>query len=161
MAKAITKYQAEDGSEFVTEAEAQAHDRLCAETADIIKLLHPIPEDCDFSNGGGFVQQIPAVALAVQRGIVKVARRYFNRDEIYDRHFDYAENAEKPVGYTFVGRLINDGCPNVLYGAWHRIMCMDENFREWGQPYFASHPNEAKQIDRTPKPTPRQRDGQP
>lgn len=150
MVKAIIKYCVDDGSEFATMDEALAHDSLCAEIADLMKRLHPIPKDCDFSNGAGFVQQIPAEALAVQRGIVKATRRHFRRDEMYDRHFDYADTAGKPVGYTFVGRLISDGCPHVLYRAWHRIMCMDEAFREWGQPYYAAHPDEADQVDRTP-----------
>ena len=30
--------------------------------------------------------------------------------------------------------------------AWYRIQCTDNQSREWGQPYFAFHPTEGKQV---------------
>lgn len=151
MAEAFTKYRADDGSEFATMAQAVEHDALCREVDGLCAMLHPTPQGCDFSNGDGYVRQSRAAALGFQRGLVAIARRYFNRDDIYDRHFEHAARAQVPVGHTFVGRLINEGCPAVVWRAWSRLMCMGEDFREWGQPYFASHPHEAKQIDRTPR----------
>jgi hypothetical protein len=32
----------------------------------------------------------------------------------------------------------------------HRVYCMDEADREWGQPYFASHPEKASNPDPLP-----------
>jgi hypothetical protein len=149
--KQITKFQADDGTEFRTPNEAMAHDALCVEVAALVAKLHARPDDgCNFSNGHGFIRQDKDAVLAVQRGLVAIARRYFGSDEIYERHFRYSEEAEKPTGHTFVGRLIDDGCPAPVTRAWQRLMCIGEDFREWGQPYYANHPNEAEQIDRTP-----------
>lgn len=148
--KAIQKFVADDGTEFLTEHDARKHEELCQEVWSLMQRLRPVPESCDFSNGAGFVQQVPADVLSVQAGLARIAKRYFKRDDVYDRHFDYTINALKPTGHTFVGRLIDDGCPRPVSRAWHRIMCISEDFREWGQPYYASHPHEAKQVDLSP-----------
>ena len=33
-----------------------------------------------------------------------------------------------------------------LERAWGRIACIDKQFREWGQQYFANNPSEGKQV---------------
>ncbi len=41
-----------------------------------------------------------------------------------------------------VGRYLDDSGNYVLYGAWSRFMCIDINYREWIQPYYAiNHSN--------------------
>lgn len=145
--KAIQKFLADDGTEFATEQDAIKHEDLCLEVRQLMQRLRPVPDGCDFSNGSGFVQQVPADVLSVQAGLARIAMRYFKDDATYRRHFDYTINALKPTGYTFVGRLIDDGCPRPVSRAWHRIMCTSDDFREWGQPYYANHPYKAKQVD--------------
>jgi hypothetical protein len=45
---------------------------------------------------------------------------------------------------SYAGRVINDTAPNFVYKAWYRFMCLDDQLREWGQPYYASHPEDAE-----------------
>lgn len=40
--KSITKYQADDGTEFATESDCLAHEALCAEIAEIVARLNPL-----------------------------------------------------------------------------------------------------------------------
>lgn len=36
---------------------------------------------------------------------------------------------------------ISDDSDSAYNKLWFRIMCIDDQNREWGQPYFANHPN--------------------
>lgn len=144
MAKAITRYEANDGAVFDSLQKAEAHEAVVHEVSELAKLLVPRPDSCDYSNGHGYLQQPPVRVLDYQRSLVKIARRFFpGADSAYTRHFDYAESATQPVGMTMTGRFIDDGCPRPVGRAWWRLMCMDNQFREWGQPYYALNPDKA------------------
>ena len=45
---------------------------------------------------------------------------------------------------SYVGRIVDGNAP--FSKAWYRFMCIDKDYREWGQGYFALHPNEGKQV---------------
>lgn len=143
----VTRYEAIDGAEFETEAACLKHEALIAECAAIVARLEPranLP-NCNYENGHGYVQQVPATVLSVQADLVKIARRYFT-DKSSNAHFDFAETAAQPAGLSMVGRFIDDGCPSPVNRAWRRICCMDAEFREWGQPYFAMNPERAEAV---------------
>lgn len=36
-----------------------------------------------------------------------------------------------------VGRYLDDSGNQILYSTWYRFMCIDENYREWCQPFYA------------------------
>jgi hypothetical protein len=41
-------------------------------------------------------------------------------------------------------RFLNDG---PFRKAWHRLLCIDQKWREWGQQYFVDYPKEnAKEV---------------
>ena len=131
--KAITLYQAVDGSNWQTEAEALARDSLCSHVDAAMALLKPRPKDSGFDNGKSFVQQESGQALAAKQRIVDLA--YAITD-----HAVFANIAEEIHPHSVAGRILSDiGGP--LNTAWWRFACMDVRLREWGQPYFVNHPN--------------------
>lgn len=143
--KPITKWQADDGAEFNSQAECATYEVLCREVDGIMARLPVRPDDtgCRFSNGHGYLQHDPAAWLSVQRDLARIGRRYFE-EQSGRRHFDYVIDAGKPMVHTLAGRLVNDGCPAPVWRAWSRLMCVDSRFREWGQPYYALHPDAAE-----------------
>lgn len=145
--KQIAKWKADDGAEFNDEAACAAYESLCAEVAGVMARLPPRPDDagCRFSNGHGYLKHDPVVWLGVQRDIARIGRRSFT-DECATRHFNFVIDGDKPLGHTMIGRFIDDGCPRPVYRAWSRLMCVDQEYREWGQPYYALHPDQAEHV---------------
>jgi hypothetical protein len=46
--------------------------------------------------------------------------------------------------HGIIGRVLDDSGHEELYQTWHRFMCIDKEYREWSQPYFAM--NEQKEY---------------
>ena len=135
----ITKIKAIDGKLFDNEEDCIKHEKMIEEIKDAMSTLNPVPTDCDFSNGDGFIQQdITTVAKAMVR-IVEIAG--------IDKKPEFEND---PFAYRFgiIGRFIDDGGNIQLWSAWSRFMNMDHLGREWGQSYFARNPAEGKQKDR-------------
>ncbi len=113
----ITKYQANDGSVWSTELDAVRRDSDILLVAAIIKPLKPQPS----SSFDGYIQQDRETVLKVKGELMKIK----DPSEVH------------PMSYA--GRAIDDiGGPLSL--AWYRIMCTDEKYREWEQPYYAMNP---------------------
>lgn len=132
--KAVTRYIAVDGSQWNTEAEALTRDALCSHVEAALALLKARPTDAGFDGGASFVQQESGPALAAKQRIVDLAR-------VVTGAAVFANNAEDIHPQSSAGRILADvGGP--LASAWWRFACIDDSFREWGQPYFRSNPNE-------------------
>jgi hypothetical protein len=146
--KPIIKYRADDGSEHDNEAQAIERDKLCAEVAEVMGLLPAKPNDtgCRFANGHGYIQHDPATALRVRHAILTIAARLCNHELI-------AQAIADPVGVhaSWPGRIISESCPHPVWVAWERFSCMDAQWREWGQPYYANNtptdPERLRQIN--------------
>ena len=135
--KKITKYRADDGTEFNSEAEAVNHDALCLEIKEVMSELPKRPSNgCKFENGEGFIQHQPHVFFGVRHALLAIGKRYIELGWI-----DQAIK-DRNIHPSWVIRLFDERCP-ALSRAWYRIMCTDKKLREWGQPYFADHPDEA------------------
>lgn len=136
--KTVNRYIADDGSEFATAGVCQKYELLCARVSSLMSMLEPIPylPSCSFSNGAGYIKHNPTIAQQVKAGLLGVANEIMphHRFEVTDAHPSYA------------GRLIDEMNEKCLRNAWHRFMCMTPDFLEYGQPYFANHPNEAEKI---------------
>jgi hypothetical protein len=129
----ITLYQAVDGTNWPTEAEALKRDALCLHVDVAMALLRPRPTDAGFDNGNSYVQQESGPWLAAKRHIVDLALAA-------TRHAVFANDAEDIHPQSVAGRILSDiGGP--LNSAWWRFACIDSQYREWGQPYFVNHPN--------------------
>ncbi len=145
--KAITKYQAKDGAVFDTESDAIDHEKICDEIDAIMLALPPRPDndECRFVNGQGYIQHKPEVFWVVRANLLKVASRFTDHEWIKK------SIADSSVHPSFAHRIIGE-FSSPLSTAWYRIMCVDKNLREWGQPYFADnndkiHPKYQFQIN--------------
>ena len=58
------------------------------------------------------------------------------------------ETIDNPNSHlSWVTRAIGDSdCPHTIYRMWSRFTCIDKEGREWGQPFYATNPNQAEQI---------------
>ena len=136
--QAIQKYRADDGAEFKDDISCIAYEALCAEVAEIMATLPKRPSDdgCQFSNGHGYLQHNADKFLAARAALLRVGARLYPH-----KWFDQAL-ADPTVHPSWCGRLI-DETSRPLVAAWHRVMCIDAKFREWGQPYYANNPEAA------------------
>lgn len=140
--KEVTKYLADDGLEFNDRAQCERYEAMCANVAALMSKLPAKPDlpGCSFENGGGYVQHDPAAARAVRSGLLRIA------NEIMPHKWFDQSIADETVHPSWAGRMIDEMDQRCLSRAWHRFMCMSADFREYGQPYFASHPEEAKDV---------------
>lgn len=92
-----------------------------------------------FSSGDGYIQHVPAIVDKAMRDFLDICYE-FTGNKIY---------LEKNIHRQgIIGRYLDDSNISVLYKNWHRFVCIDDNYREWGQPYFSMNP-EAQKIANT------------
>jgi hypothetical protein len=146
MAVEISKYKAADGREFESLDEANKYERDIERLENAVALLKPIPKNdgCNFSNGEGFVQQDAPTVRKAKEAVIEIAR---SRNPDNSSFGPWAEVADGDVpGYSGFARIL-DECDSLVYRYWSRFMCIDKQFREWGQPYYALNPSEGKQVE--------------
>jgi hypothetical protein len=137
----ITKWKSDDGCEFTNLAECMAYETLCTQVDQIMMVFPKRPENdgCSFANGGGFIQ--------LSEEIVKKARG--NLLDLIATKIDHKwvmQSKDMNTHPSYVARLVGDWGIKPFCQAWDRFNCIDPQWREWGQPYYASHPDEGKQI---------------
>lgn len=142
----ITKYQAIDGMEFNSENQCRDYEELIDLVNKIMSALNPLPKDagCDFSNGHSFVQQSASTFKLVKSNLLAVIKRFI------DHRWVQQTIDDNTVHLSFVGRLVGEGNLHPLSNAWKRLSCIDKEYREWGQQYFAEHPEESKALSSSP-----------
>lgn len=138
----IQKFMAEDGREFMTEAECLEYEALCAEIDEVMARLPNRPDDegCRFSNGHGYLQHTPEQFWPVREALLRIGNRL-----IPHKWFEQAL-ADRTVHPSWCGRLIGEASAP-LDRAWHRISCVDKELREWGQPYYSNNPHLVERED--------------
>lgn len=137
----ITKYKAFDGREFVDPTDCELHETNCKLAEVIMQPMPDKPEGCGFSNGDGYLQHDKEVLLKVRNRFLEFARRYTDHkwvQQTIDKGFD--------ADPSWAGRIIGECAPSTINKHWYRFMCIDNQCREWGQPYYATNPDKAKQI---------------
>ncbi len=144
--KQITKFVAYNGTEFTDSDACLDYEARCQRADAVIARLSPKPkiDGCSFENGGGYIQHDPKVWHEVRIALLKLAQKECD-------HRWISESIDNPsVHPSWAGRILGEGCNKQLQDAWFRITCTDSKCREWGQPYYATHPEDAKQIAITP-----------
>ena len=132
--KQITMYETKDGKKFDNLESAKKYESLCSQMSLLTVMLPQVPDRIDFTNGYGYLQWLDEDVETVKLTVAKNAAKYLGSDLINK----LIENGElSPSG--IIGRILSDANIPVLYNMWLRIMCIDDKFREWGQPYFATH----------------------
>lgn len=134
--KEITKYVADDGTEFSTWQDCSAHESLCIEIANIMSVL-----DWAKLESEEYIQHDENIFLGVRRQLLYVAKRFTTMPWIQ-------ESIDDPTVHpSWAGRIIDD-LNKPLNHAWFRIMCVDSQHREWQQPYYASNtPENPKKVN--------------
>lgn len=136
--KIVTKYVSEDNREFLNAQECHNYEELCECVDKVMAQLIPKPEGTSFSNGDGYIQQDPAVLKSVKRDLLTLA------NEIMPHEWFQQSISDETIHPSWAGRLIGEMNERCLNSAWYRIMCIGPECREYGQPYYANHPEEAK-----------------
>lgn len=133
--KAITIYQTEDGSRFDDENKAKKYAALCDRVNEISSKLINVGRGLEYNE---YIQQDVAV--------VKQCLSDF-MDVVAEAIPDYAnwalqtKNGERH--YSHIGRVISDYNIKCLWRFYFRLNCIAENGREFQQPYFTTHQEEA------------------
>ena len=136
----ITKYKANDGREFTDDKKCVIHELNCECAERIMSELPSTPNSCEFKNGSGYVQHDSQELLNTRNAFLGFVMRYSDHKwirESIEKGFD--------ADPSWAGKIISECAPNIIYKHWARFMCIDKKFREWGQPYYSAHPDEAKQ----------------
>ena len=135
----IIKFKAKDGVEFSNESDCLAYEDQCGDIDAIIAILPEKPDTCDFSNGGGYVQHS-------MENFMKARNAYLEYVKIYTDHDYIQQTIDKglDVHPSWVAR-ISEFFPGYVAKKWHRFQCVDDQLREWGQPYYANNPEDAEQ----------------
>ena len=136
----ITKFKAIDGTEFYSENECLDYENLIARVNAIMGKLPVRPNDTDFINGEGFIQHEKSDLITTRIAILEICKEYINHKWVQQT----MDN--ETVHPSWVGRLLGDYGIKPLEKAWDRFYCIDNHFREWGQPYFAANPDEGQQV---------------
>ncbi len=138
----ITKYKAHDGREFLDSDECAVHEQNCTIALGIANKLPGKPSGCDFSNGSGYIQHTRDNVLNVRNEFLEFVKRYTKDISIIQQTIDKGFDAHS----SWAGRIIDECTPNSISKHWYRFMCIDAQFREWGQPYYADNPDKAEQV---------------
>ena len=138
----VVMFQAKDDRLFPTAKECTLYELRLEEVATVMKKLKPRPLGEEFPNGRGFVQQDPATFLAVRHVLMTIAC-----DDIQDPEFRSLVGSQDMETAGYAGKWIGEACPSFLSRAWYRIMCVDVQGREWGQPWFVTHPAERWAVE--------------
>ena len=138
--KTIQKYEANDGSVWDTETECLAHESLCERIRNVMKAFPPLPKNdgCSFANGGGYIQLSEPIVTKVREQLLDLIG-----EKVTHKWVQESRGGKKHP--SWVHRLLSDCEITPLSKAWYRICCVDDQWREWGQPYYAAHPTEGEQ----------------
>ena len=142
--KKVIRYLAKDGQEFISKSECAEYDKALNSIEKVNALLHPTPDNdgCAFANGRGYIQQDLSKLEEFKRSTVELFKKEITTPE-YLTWADEVLAGKRHISY--IGRVACDsGSP--VYNLMMRIFCTDAKGREWGQPYYANHPEDGVQI---------------
>jgi hypothetical protein len=137
--KGMTIYETESGKRFDTEKECMDYEALEDHVDVIMSELTPRPEGCNFTNGHGYIQHKPSVLRFVKVSLLKLV-------DIDHNWIRQTINEPDNCHISYAQRIIDEyhKYKPISKALW-RIACVDDDFREWGQPYYANNPGEAKE----------------
>ncbi len=128
----VIRYQANDGTLFVLPEHAVQRDLVQARIDEVLSKLPKHP------NGEGYVQQKGSAVLACQELAVELSKLEYPGGP-WDQVPPHKINAGA------ASRYLDSNMP--VMRLWDRLSCIDQAFREWNQPYFVYHPEEATMVE--------------
>lgn len=123
-----TVFQANDGSVYSNTREAEKRDRYLKDVDAVVKPFLKVE-----ISAGQFIQRSKIEVRWLEEEGLRLLEKY---------NADYPEVIkrwkENPRG--FVGRFLDDG--NIpVYRIWGLLFSIDQNNRQWSQPYYAIEAN--------------------
>lgn len=140
--KEVKQYQSEDGELFNSELDCINYENLISAIEGIDSRLPKLPkkDNSNFSNGEDYLQHDSEIIKKAMIDLLKISdisKEYWNEPEFLNSPFD--------CRFGIIGRIIGDS-DSPIHSLWFRFMCMDDNYREYGQPYYALHPEKSTGI---------------
>ena len=138
-----TVYKAVDGAEFDNKEECIKYEELIKAVNSIMSKLPPKPKDdtCSFSNGEGYIQHSDINFNKVRLELLELMRLHIKSDWIQQNIDD------STIHSSWIGCLLDENREvEPIRRAWFRISCTDSKYREWGQGYYAEHPEKGNHI---------------
>lgn len=136
--KEITLYQARDGHRFDKRSDCANHEWLLDKIDALSVLLPAIPEGCDFLNGKGYLQHNPEKLEKYRLGLLDLIEKKID-------HSWVKQTRDKKAHPSYLARLLDESA-SPLGNAWNRLLTIDKQGREWGQPYYAENPTQGQQF---------------
>lgn len=133
--KKIEIYQCEDGTRFDKENEALEYESYAARAKEIESRLVNIGREL---NGNEYIQQDPAVVKKAKYDFLTLVA------ERLPEWKDWATQCRDGIRHiSHIGRVISDYGIRWMRHLDFRLSCIDESGREYQQPYYKNHPEEA------------------
>ncbi len=145
--KEIIEYQADDGTIWSTKARCLGYEALQREVDKIMSIWpeHSKDDGCNFSNGGGYYQLEREKVMNTRRALLTLVK-----DIATTTSWVANAIADETVHLSWPQRIIGDYDElRPVSRALNRVACVDDQFREWGQPYYANNPDKGQQRDLT------------
>ncbi len=141
----VPRWEANDGSIWKYEKDAKARDSLIKSMSWFDKLLPPAKDEtCRFSTGHGFVQRNASVVKKAKEKLIMLTEKQI--PEWFKTQREKHKTDFTKVHSSWFLRMIEGNAPPLSH-AWLRLGCIDDRYREWGQPYYASHPDKGEQVE--------------
>ncbi len=133
----VTEYVAKDGTRFKRQDRCEEHE---AELMLVEPILATIPK-AELKHGT-YIQRDREVVLQAKRDLFALVLE--KHGERYPKWLKWDADDVHP--HSIIGRVLDD-YDGPLSGAWRRIGVFNFDLgREYDQPYFASHPDEATEA---------------
>lgn len=132
----VTQYKAIDGTLFSLMSDALKRDCLVVAVEIAMRPLVP----CNL-NDREWIQHDDEACLQAKRNMLALVREQYST-----ARYPVLLNSDDVIHpMSAVGRIVSEG-GGPLSIAWGRLGCINwDNFREYSQPYFALHPEQANE----------------
>lgn len=143
--KEITIYQTKDGCRFDKKEEAANYETLCNKCNKIDSMLTNIGRGLEYNE---YIQQKTRVVKQAFSDFLDIVAEAIPEYAIWS---EQTKNGERHISH--IGRVISNYNIRCLEKLYFRFSCISfDNGREFQQPYFVTHQNEAtKEVFKTQK----------
>lgn len=142
----VTRYKANDGSEWQSEDDCKFRDSMIAEVNVAMSVLKATPTECNWK---GYIQQDASAVKRCKEILFAIANREGVLKWWIDRQKqEHGKTDADLIGSThasWFGRML-DGGHDPLWSAYSRLCAIDKDNREWNQPYCATNPGEGEMV---------------
>lgn len=138
--KTITKYKADDGSEWDSAEKCVAREQMIVGVEKAMAVLKPHPTNL---NWDGYVQHDQETLLECKRSLFKISNQkgvlkwWIDKQKV--EHGKTEKDLIEDCHPSYFLRMLDGGNRPICSG-YSRLAAIDENLREWNQPYFALNP---------------------